>query len=494
VTSRFLTVFTVLLVPLASKYSIQARDRVADVRMFGAKGDGVTDDTDAIERASKVIAQEGGILSFPLGTYIFDPHRSIIHIGSNMTLTGPGTIKVKDDAGDYRYIIGPSDPRHPVHNVVLDGLRVDQNAAANGSATISDAGNSTAQYVFLSWAVQGLTIRNCFFEASGVNTIVANGSTVEDALFENNTFVFHRRSGQRPFDNSAIYFLGKSGTAVHNHCRAEIRSSAVTCIETHEGNISVRDNVIEGYLIGMNIVDPVRAEITNNRGTAIENGVFIWATPGHVARNVTVTGNSFWIDNVDRRAPESAGIAIYYGYQVTGIAKDITIRHNRLIFQPETKPRAVEHPRSNWGISTQAFGPVENVVIADNFIENAPVRGIKIGERIDFPLSEPPQSNIVVEENTIVNAGYNSDKTVSPYRAAVAAEGNLRHIVIRNNIITESAVTPGVFSVWMPKRSGPYLDIQCFGQTIEPANISELIPPEVIRTEKHIQNPLSAVK
>lgn len=51
--------------------------RSADVRRFGAKGDGRTDDTLAFQRAIDSLAPGGGVVRVPAGRYVIDPLRSV---------------------------------------------------------------------------------------------------------------------------------------------------------------------------------------------------------------------------------------------------------------------------------------------------------------------------------------------------------------------------------------------------------------------------------
>jgi polygalacturonase len=71
-----------------------------DVRTYGAKGDGVTPDTAAINRAiAAATTAGGGTVVFPAGTYV----SGSIHLQSNLTLyLGPGaTIEASADPGAY---------------------------------------------------------------------------------------------------------------------------------------------------------------------------------------------------------------------------------------------------------------------------------------------------------------------------------------------------------------------------------------------------------
>jgi len=60
-----------------------------DVRAFGAKGDGVTDDTAAIQAAiASVVASGGGVIHFPAGTY--NTSSQVTITGNNVVLQGDG--------------------------------------------------------------------------------------------------------------------------------------------------------------------------------------------------------------------------------------------------------------------------------------------------------------------------------------------------------------------------------------------------------------------
>ena len=80
--------------------------RVFDVTRFGAKGDGTTIDSDAINRAIAAAARQGGTVYFPAGTYA----SYSIHLASNVHLyLGQGaTILAAAPAGGRGY-----DPAEP---------------------------------------------------------------------------------------------------------------------------------------------------------------------------------------------------------------------------------------------------------------------------------------------------------------------------------------------------------------------------------------------
>ena len=56
-----------------------------DVRTFGAKGDGTTDDTEAFKAAMTAVAAKGGIVSIPVGDYLIKTH---LEVPPGVTLEG----------------------------------------------------------------------------------------------------------------------------------------------------------------------------------------------------------------------------------------------------------------------------------------------------------------------------------------------------------------------------------------------------------------------
>src|ERR1041384_7658465 len=91
----------------------------------GAKGDGVEDDTTAIHQCSLLVGATGGSLYFPAGIYLYNPAAAPIVIRSNVRFYGPGTLRVKPDAGDYDYIFRPDPLTAAVSNVVIEDLTID---------------------------------------------------------------------------------------------------------------------------------------------------------------------------------------------------------------------------------------------------------------------------------------------------------------------------------------------------------------------------------
>jgi hypothetical protein len=169
-------------------------------------------------------------------------------------------------------------------------------------------------------------------------------------------------------------------------------------------------------------------------------------------------GNIFWhershhhgefnnIDNVDRGAAASGGIAMAYDNSARGPHSNLSITSNVVVCQREPLARPVS-ASVNYGIGLQSLGSVTNVVVANNNVINAPVRGIKVG--VVFP---SVASNIQVVDNTIVDPGTNSDPTAVWYDAAIALDGNLTDVNVTGNslMFTTNPLHPvgGTYSVY----------------------------------------------
>lgn len=113
---------------------------IFNVRDFGAKGDGQTDDTAAIGKAIAACkAAGGGTIEMPAGTYIVrgdaaNPSKGPIELSSNMTLSGAGmgeTVIKLADHFDARINGIVRTALETVDNVTVTGLTIDGNRANN---------------------------------------------------------------------------------------------------------------------------------------------------------------------------------------------------------------------------------------------------------------------------------------------------------------------------------------------------------------------------
>ena len=104
------------------------------VKSYGAKGDGVTDDTNAIKSAlNDLVPAVGGTIYFPTGTYIIS---ETILIGGNVTIYGDGVfnslIKLADNSNCN---IISNDENTIMYYIIIHDIGLDGNAKNNTSGS-----------------------------------------------------------------------------------------------------------------------------------------------------------------------------------------------------------------------------------------------------------------------------------------------------------------------------------------------------------------------
>lgn len=132
-----------------------------NVKLFGAKGDGVTDDSQAVNNAIASIKTSGGTVYFPPGTYIV----AGIGIFSKVHLKGSGVestvLKLKNNANqdviysDSVYTLMGTGSTGGENNFSISDLTIDGNRTNNPTA-----GNGINLYGY-DYTIQSVRVRNC---------------------------------------------------------------------------------------------------------------------------------------------------------------------------------------------------------------------------------------------------------------------------------------------------------------------------------------------
>lgn len=129
---------------------------LVSVADFGATGDGVTDDTSAVQAAITAAQDSIGVLYVPAGTYII----STVTISGNLILTGSGTPSIFKQkgatVGNMINITGTG------NNVVIENMTFDGNYTAQAAASLNSIIESTADGASFT-DVFSLIVQNCEF-------------------------------------------------------------------------------------------------------------------------------------------------------------------------------------------------------------------------------------------------------------------------------------------------------------------------------------------
>lgn len=249
-----------------------------DVKMFGATGDGSTDDTTAIQSA--ITASAGGTVHFPKGIYI----AAGLDISSdNVTLRGEGiasVIKLKNGS-NTNLLTNASGASAQRFFVTIQNLKLDGNKANNSS------GHCLRLFSAHSWLLDRLHISNAAGSAVKVEgqsgALLALNNQIRNCRLENST-------------NQAL-FLG--GFAPNNHIHHNIIGgcSNFYCIEdANTENVFIGNHVHTSanhgvYLNGStnSIFQGNYVESSNANGVKVESTTVGVRIEGNVCFNNGLT-------------------------------------------------------------------------------------------------------------------------------------------------------------------------------------------------------------
>ena len=134
---RLIAAVGAVMVAAMSAGSAMAAGKVCDVKSYGAKGDGTTKDTAAVQKAIDdcTAGKGGGTVDVPAGTFVIAP----ILLKSNMTLhlAKDAVLLGSPDMADYPKGLFA---RHPTVQPLVGSINA-ENIVINGEGTIDGNGH-----------------------------------------------------------------------------------------------------------------------------------------------------------------------------------------------------------------------------------------------------------------------------------------------------------------------------------------------------------------
>lgn len=440
-----------------------------NIKWFGAKGDGETDDTEAIQAAINAAFRDGGgTVYFPKGTFIVSPRLDqCILLWSNVHLLGEGTnstVKVKKDAGDYYTIFGQVGGSVYVENVRISHLRIDQDPKNNTTCNIDRTNPARYywQYSIHLGNYHNIVIDHVIFdEICGINTVKLSNPKSSYATITNCYFNFVMGKGDPEYDNSAIYLNGTNHIVANNVFYCELGQKGRGAIETHTGQSVIANNVTDGYYTAVNAqsseLNEVKSDITISNNTIVNanQGIQLWGYHNNPIAHVTVTGNTISLANTYHKRYLCTGISSGGSYETTAF-NNLMITDNTILFEEELEVRVGIVESTVGGIRFTSTTPNTNFIISNNIIKNSPLTGILIGSGS----MEAKVSNILISGNLLENCGHYPAKETK-YKSGIMVRSQVTGVKISNNIISDRYdEVRAAYAIRMSEEDGVYKDVQ----------------------------------
>jgi|GEM_PF-6969280 len=463
---------------------------VIDVRDHGARGDGVTDDTAALQAALDAL-EDGQGLYIPAGTYLIAPTNTTDYIlritTERIAIFGESRetsiIKIKDGVGPYWGILGSQ--VKAVHWEVRD-LGFDHNQQNNPMPSDAEYWRPTLRYTVSSFpgpadtvCIDTIDVLNC---DSVVSLYFPQGvvSDTERAPRTNIT-VTNSRWLRCDSQSSAAYdydqsYINIAGELLNVHgCifeGARWEKAPKTAIEVHGTTVSVTGNTISRFQVGINLTGMSWGgtdrglTFSGNSIEASRFGVTIWSgKQGSVdpvdpvgADRLLVVGNTITMrpDLYPAAYTQPIGSAIvFYAFRNSLDAASIAILDNVITYgdgitipalrsgTPSLYAAAIAFPTSG---STGTKPATAQLEISGNTVRHAPFAGLSI--------TCAPLKGLHVADNNFVDCGVSSGAIGTQFGHVVFLDGEfLDSPVLAGGKITMHADTTCKAAIYYRDRS-----------------------------------------
>jgi|APSaa5957512535_1039671.scaffolds.fasta_scaffold13544_2 hypothetical protein len=357
---------------------------------YGAVGDGVADDTVAIQAALNSLSG-GGALLFPSGTYLVSAQLNLT--GSNITLMGDGDAVIKLKSGDYS---ATTDlfmfyGAEGMDNIYFDNLTFDGNRTGVTSGTGSNA--IVWLYRTRYSSITNCIVKNPYGGGSNANAPFCFIDSSYDNICNDNTI--YADSLDSSFGLCGGIFMQGGNSVANGNIIRNMNDVVIVANGPGSNNFLFNNNFIQSCTAGGIVAENGASAVTISGNTISNiNGYGIAAlwigTPGADSSNISVTGN---VINGTIGVPTSVinGIAIqtanYYtvsGNSINGIGthdvnnSGISVRGSYGAITGNTvigAPRAilVDGDATNINISGNTLQASSNGVVLTSIIDNIQV-------------------------------------------------------------------------------------------------------------------------
>lgn len=430
----------------------------------GLKGDGVSDDRPALQKAIRVASQAKlNLIGNPSDTYLLNSLSS--ESGSvclvwcntsyvNLDLNG-STIKVANNLGDYQAVFAAGWVH--THFKITNGT-IDQNTTNNPPQSPVLWSNTNGQRSI----VNAYSVPHKYFEVTSIKMLDVLGvweinTTQAEVVNICDNELYYSAVPITHTDKTAFYVLPRrSGEIKNNKLFGDTYGNATTAVEIHGSNCEFIGNTVTGFRSPL-FISPSNREansavvsniyVTNNDFNACQSGVIIWVESAEnlskPLQNIQITGNKVLIDsrlitNKDMGLLNGTGVG-FLGADSDCEIDGLYIKDNKINYLYNAENIGKDSPAA---IDLISFMPNSafkwsNIFIQNNTIENAPCNGIALGNT-SASSHTSSISNVLVSGNSVIDCGaalFNANS----YAVRVFNPSNMSKIRFTSNTLTETS-------------------------------------------------------
>lgn len=411
------------------------------VEWFGAKGDGITDDAEVINKVINLGIENALVVYLSPKTYFVTADK-INFNRSDVSLTGSKATIKSAEANSYKALI--SQIASTITDIKVEGITFN-----NLEDTVVPTANSFGcKCIYL--ACNNMTIENCTFYCYGGHAFTCIGLWRKNIIIRNNKVFFSKKDVSYNYDCSGFYVDVNDAVIEGNYVNglynnpSEARLILRGGFEVHGDKYLVTNNVVENCIHCINVTNhtPEAAGlntngdepkiISNNSLIGCGIGIAIWpifyedAPDNRPIRNLQITNNSICSTSKD-------GCCIGINKDSLGGIDGFIIANNVLSKASSITTSSGTLYYELWNaLISLCSGDILNVFITGNVLENANLSAVLIKPEETYKVK-----HVVIQNNVFKNCSEKTHPTVANhnynYPIRIVGNNGAEDIHIKNN-------------------------------------------------------------